>query len=144
MQDAISAPAQQATTLAGWLLTGTSMSALVGGGFAFYRYVMERRKDRGQRLDELEQRRIELRWRQAQAAKQLLDEMLDDAKAAAALDMLDSWSREFEISPGRRVITAERWLAALRSAQTRLTPLSTCSRIVLIASSISWRWSTIT
>ena len=40
--------------------------------------------------------------------------MLSDAPACAAMDMLDSWSRAFDVAPGQReVITAERWLQAL-------------------------------
>lgn len=113
------APAE-ASGLVSWLLTGTSMSAVVGGVFAALKYFGERKKDRDQRIDELEQRRGELRWRQAQAAKELLDEMLSDAPACAALDMLDSWSRTFEVAPGQReTITAERWLNALQSGPDR-------------------------
>lgn len=114
-------------SLRAWLLTGTSLSAVIGGGWAIFKFrderrkdrqqrIDDRRKDRQQRVDELAQRKTELRWRQAQAAKALVDEMLDDPQARAAYQMLDSWSREFEIIAGRReVTTAERWLAALRT-----------------------------
>lgn len=117
LQDSLIAVPQQASSLTTWLLTGTSISALVGGAWAFYRYVDERQQDRQQRIDELKQQRTELRWRQAQAAKQLLDEMQEDSQAVAAMDMLDSESRIFEIAPDTRVdITVARWLAALQPA----------------------------
>jgi hypothetical protein len=61
-----------------------------------------------------EQRERDLRWRQADAGKKLNDEMLDDREAYAALQMIDSGSRQFELpSKHTVVVTTEDWLQAL-------------------------------
>lgn len=100
-----------------WIFAGSSLSAVVGGVWAVYRYSSERRRDREQRVAELEQRESEHRWRCAQAGKGLLDDLFSDPKASVALHMLDSWSRTYDLPNGvTAVIAAEDWLRALRSA----------------------------
>ena len=50
-----------------------------------------------------DQRKIEFRWKQAEAGKSLNDEMQKDEFAWAAMQMLDSYSRKFKI-PGNNKI----------------------------------------
>jgi len=62
-----------------------------------------------------QQREKDLRWKQAAAGRDLVDEMLDDEGASVALDMLDSDEREYELDDGASAtITAEQVLAALK------------------------------
>jgi hypothetical protein len=56
--------------------------------------------------DTRQQRERDLRWRQAQAGKALNDEMQTDAKAWAALQMLDSPSREYSPKEGKILTVA--------------------------------------
>jgi len=105
------------STLPGWLLAGTSIGTVAGAAWTVLTYTRSQRREREQRDAELKQRQGEHRWRLAQAAKTLLDEMLSDAKAQAALDMLDSWTRSYDVGPGKPVvITVSDWLDALQSA----------------------------
>src|SRR5262252_6392132 len=95
-----------------WLPAGT---AVAGALFGLWKYREEQRLNRAQRSDEL-------RWRQMEAGKRMLDEVLNDPEVEAAFSMLDTWSKEFEIAPGdRRVITAEGWLKALQYAADTAT-----------------------
>lgn len=124
------APTAAAATSFGWVLDVTTLSALAAGGWAIFQYIQERRRDRAQRVAELEQRTAEQRWREIKAAKDLLDELLNDAAARVALRMLDSWSQTYEVAPGvQRVIAVEDWLAALATAPDRATdPVGTFVR----------------
>lgn len=61
------------------------------------------------------QSKLELRWKQAEAAKKLLDEMLTDPDAGNAMRMLDWADTKFEVEPGLRVvIEVEDYVKALR------------------------------
>ena len=93
-----------------------SVGVVFGGGFAFYKYVVERREDRQQRVNELEQRREEFRWRQGQTAKSLLDELFEDKLVNDSLDMLDSWGREILVDGQPVVIRPEDWLGILKAS----------------------------
>ena len=72
--------------------------AVLGGG---YRYFRDQNATQQQRRDDLDQRRRELRWRQANASKELLDGLLGDPAAGSARQMLDSWDRDFELKGQR-------------------------------------------
>ena len=48
-----------------------------------------------------DQRDRDLRWKQAEAGKQLNDELLADAEVKAALHMVDFPGREFKLPSGR-------------------------------------------
>jgi hypothetical protein len=99
-----------------WIFAGSSFTAVVGGAWAAFQYFAENKRDREQRVAELKQRESEHRWRCAQAGKGLLDELHGDSNAAAALQMLDSWSRSFIVAGNATVITDTMWLAALQAA----------------------------
>jgi len=65
------------------------------------------------------QRMQELRWRKAQAAKSLNDEMLSDEGAQVAMTMLDWEGREFEVQTGvKESISLDDMLASLRTTDT--------------------------
>ena len=69
-----------------------------------------------------ELRARELRWKQAQAAKELNDKMLADKEVVAALLMLDWNGREFEVKPGQReAIASEDMVGALRTTRLDFT-----------------------
>lgn len=106
-----------------WIETIAWLVAIVGGGLAFIKYISVQRHHQTRRQEELEQHRLDLRWRQADAAKKLIDSLLADSQAWTALRMLDSWSQTFEIAPGRPVvITPDQWITALRFATDTAAP----------------------
>ena len=98
------------TQIAAW--TATAIGIIV----AIIKYVSEQKQNRQQRELQLEQRKVELRWKQAEAAKKLVDEMLTDELALAAIKMLDWNDLEYEIKPGLRdTINKSDYLSALRT-----------------------------
>jgi hypothetical protein len=91
-----------------WLQVLAWGAAVLGGGVALF-------KARHEVVQNREQRQRELRWEQARAAKELLDEMLSDEGTDAALTMLDWEGREYEVAPNvMKLINGEDRLAALR------------------------------
>jgi hypothetical protein len=98
-----------------WLQTLSWIAAVIAIPLALLKYVSEQKQNREQRARELTQSKLELRWKQAEAAKKLLDEMLKDSHAFAAMKMLDWNDIEFEIKPNLRLLIGERdYLKALR------------------------------
>jgi hypothetical protein len=126
IQEAAGGATSTSLSVFGWILDITTLTTLivgaVGGGWAMFRYFEERRGDREQRAADLQQRRDEQHWRAIKAAKDLVDELLNDSSAKTAMQMLDSWDRSYEIAPGvREVISVNDWLASLRAAPDRAT-----------------------
>lgn len=98
-----------------WIQTLSWVGAVIGIVIAAFKYVSEQKQNREQRKRELNQSEIEQRWRQAEAAKKLLDEMLSDSKAVAAMKMLDWNDVEYEIKPNvHEKISEQDYLKALR------------------------------
>lgn len=98
-----------------WIQTLSYAGAVIGIVLALIRYKSEQKQNREQRERELEQKQLELRWKQAEAAKKLLDEMLTDVRAVAAMKMLDWNELEYEIKPGlNQQIDEEDYIKALR------------------------------
>jgi hypothetical protein len=98
-----------------WIQTLSWIGAVIGIVLALLKYVSEHRQNREQRQRELEQSQLELRWKQAEAAKKLLDEMLTDTRAVAAMKMLDWNDLEFEVKPGLKLpVWEEDYVKALR------------------------------
>jgi hypothetical protein len=83
------------STTKDWLQAVSWMAVAVGVVVTVIRFWSELRLGR-------EQRERELRWKQAEAGKELNDEMLDDPLAWPALLMLDYGGREFELPSKRR------------------------------------------
>jgi hypothetical protein len=99
-----------------WLQALAWAIAIAGGGIAGFKALYEVREGRLQRAREL-------RWKQADASKRLVDEMLSDEKAQCAMRLLDWDAREFEIAPGiRQPLTKTEMLRALRVTDTMFTP----------------------
>jgi hypothetical protein len=95
-----------------WIQAASWVAAVAAGLFGIVKIVIELKHSR-------EQRAQELRWRKAQAAKSLNDEMLSDEASLAAMTMLDWDGREFEVKPDVKAkITTEEMLAALRTDNT--------------------------
>lgn len=69
-----------------------------------------------------EQRERDLRWKQAQAAKELNDEMLEDPESRAALDMLDFAGREFKLPP-----SDHKWVVTESDLRQALNPKNPCA-----------------
>ncbi|MFQ6029289.1 MAG: hypothetical protein ACE5Q6_17575 [Dehalococcoidia bacterium] len=92
-----------------WAQIVAWLVASVGGVMAAFRAVVEMRRAR-------EQRDEDLRWRQAREAKGLMDEMEGDSWASNAMQMLDWTGREYEIAEGKRaIIDTDTMRAALRT-----------------------------
>ena len=95
-----------------WIQAASWVAAVATALFGIIKIVIELRQAR-------EQRAQELRWRKAQAAKTLNDQMLADHAALAAMIMLDWDGREFEIKPGvKAAISTEEMLHSLRTVNT--------------------------
>ena len=99
----------------------TALAVLVGGLFALTKWIHELREQRALR-------ERELRWRQAEAGKRLLDELEASGKAQAALGMLDWDGIEYEIAPGK---SAEIWESDYLKA-LRIWPLNFDDKEVFI------------
>ena len=65
------------------------MVASVGGLVTAWKAVVELRRANVERTESRAERALEHRWRQAEAGKQLIDELLKNQKAAEALRVLD-------------------------------------------------------
>lgn len=71
-----------------WVDILTKLLASIGGLIAAFRAIYEIRANRKQRIEEF-------RWKQANISKTIIDELLSDEKAQAALTMLDWPGRKF-------------------------------------------------
>jgi hypothetical protein len=95
-----------------WIQLAAVLVACVGGVIAAFKAVFETRQS-------TEQRRAELRWRHAQASKELITDIHQDRHASNAVVMMD-WSEgatEHEVEPGCRELLAYRdVLSALSKA----------------------------
>ena len=92
------------------------IAAVIGIVVAIIKYVSEQKQNRLQQGLQLDQRRLELRWKQAEAAKKMLDEMLEDPLAKAAMTMLDWDDLEYDIKTNVYAwIQQEEYLRALRT-----------------------------
>ncbi|HEX8749113.1 MAG TPA: hypothetical protein VF717_18195 [Pyrinomonadaceae bacterium] len=98
-----------------WIQTLSWIGTVIGIAVATLKYISEQHQNREQQERELEQSKLELRWKQAEAAKKLLDEMLTDPDAGNAMRMLDWADTEFEVKPGLRLLIGEEdYVKALR------------------------------
>ena len=103
------------TNIKDWIQAASWLAAVAAGVFGIIKIVVELRHARAQREQEL-------RWRKAQAAKSLNDEMLSDQDSQAAMTLLDWDGREFEIKHGaKEKITTEAMLGSLRTVNTRFS-----------------------
>jgi hypothetical protein len=95
-----------------WIQAASWISAVAAGVIGVIKILIELRQSRLQRAQEL-------RWRKAEAAKSLNDELLSDKGALAATTMLDWDGREFEIEGGVKTpITLKDMLTSLRTTNT--------------------------
>ncbi len=105
-----------------WIQISSWLGAIGGILLAIVNYVSQQRLNRRQRELELKQNKLVLRWKQAEAAKKILDEMHADKNAAAAMKMLDWNDVKFEVVPGKReVIWEEDYVKALRTKNLDFT-----------------------
>lgn len=96
--------------VAAWLV------AVVGGLVAAAKAVIELRRSN-------EQRRIDLRWKQAEMAKRCLDELFSNREARAALKMLDWDGLAYEKPSGStKPIDFEKRWDSLRTKNTEFPP----------------------
>jgi hypothetical protein len=68
------------------------LGAFAGAGWALYQW-----------RDSLTQRRLDFRWKQAEAAHHLMDRVFEDPPTGFALEMIDGERDEFEIGPDKRI-----------------------------------------
>jgi hypothetical protein len=90
-----------------WVETASWAAAIVGVGFAVFKGLQEVRESRAQR-------ERELRWKQAAAARELLNELFDWEQAWFALQMLERDGRVFAMPEGGHLrVTAADYRRAL-------------------------------
>jgi hypothetical protein len=98
------------------------VAAAVGLALTAFKFLAESRQAR-------EQRRNELRWRQAQAGKDLNDEMQDNPLAWTAMRILDSDGRAFDLPGGKRVRIRDKHIVrAFDCEHIEIDPVSTYLR----------------
>ncbi|HEV7427402.1 MAG TPA: hypothetical protein VGQ46_13640 [Thermoanaerobaculia bacterium] len=110
--------------------------AILAATFTGLRAVSEMRHNREQRdralaidVEDRAQRDRDLRWRKAQTGNELLQHMLDDPLAAAAMQILDWSGRTYALNGHPSVIVVEEDLpGALRPARSAFTPKQTFIR----------------
>ena len=108
--------------LQGWIQALAWFGTFCGIIVAIINYVSQQKQNRLQRERELKQSKAELRWKQAEAAKKILDEMLSSSGAKAAMQMLDWNDVEFETAPGKREMIWEKdYIKALRTKDLNFT-----------------------
>lgn len=89
--------------------TITHLVAIIGGLLAAYKLIVEMKQSRIQR-------RMDLRWKQANAAREMLNQMLASPLVQDATIMLDWSGREFTIAPNQKAtITFEEVQNGLRT-----------------------------
>lgn len=110
------------TNTMNWIQAASWGAAVAAGVFGIIKIVFELKLGR-------EQRTQDLRWRKAQAAKALNDEMLSDVRSQAAMTMLDWDGREFEIKANVKTkITTVDMLCSLRTTNTMFSEQETFIR----------------
>lgn len=98
----------------GWLVAVAGVAVTVTKLRADFKQARDQReRDIEARKREALRLESDARWRQAQAAKELNDEMLDDPFAWQALQMLDYPSEEAEVGPLKFVASADSIRGAL-------------------------------
>lgn len=101
----------------------TWIVAAVGGVIAAWRALVEMRRNREQRAEEL-------RWRQAREAKEIIASLEEDRRARCAMTMLD-WpgGRPFRVrDDAEERIAKDDWLPALRTENVTFTKTETFVR----------------
>ncbi len=106
--------ADPANPLSVWSEVLTWWTAIAGGLFAAWQGIREWRESNAQRYEDL-------RWKRAEMAKTCLDEIRDDAGAAAAMKMLDWENLSFKLPDGH---DSRRITRAIRNHSLRTTDLS--------------------
>jgi len=103
--------------VAAWLV------AAVGGVIAAFKAVSELKRSNEERAEALRERREQFRWREAEMARTILDQMWNDTLATSAMRMLD-WSG-LQYEQGQRLTNpisqSDVW-HALRTTNTSFTP----------------------
>lgn len=100
----------------------TEIAAAGGLILGIVTYISQQVLNRQQRRRELEHGKLQQRWKQAEAAKKILDEIHSDKNAAAAMKMLDWNDVEFETAPGKREVIWEKdYVQALRTKDLDFT-----------------------
>lgn len=99
-----------------WILTSAGvLVAAFKGIFEIRRSIEQRREETKQKEDELTQREKEFRWKQAEKAKDVLDEINLDIKSHSACQMLDWSGREYKITENlSERISTDEMLSAMR------------------------------
>jgi hypothetical protein len=104
--------AEVPSNLSNWVQLSSWGVAILAAPLALFKYLTELRQSR-------EQRERDHRWKQAEAGKELNDEMMDDPEASAALDMIDGTRKRFEITPGQtQPITENEYLGILAAGDS--------------------------
>lgn len=89
--------------------------AVLGGLYGVWSGINESKAHRAQQ-------EAQLRWQQAELARQILEKLGDNPKAKSAMRMLDWSGREFEVAPGHRDrIKTEEMITALRTDDLKFT-----------------------
>jgi hypothetical protein len=98
------------------------LGAAFGGAIAAYKAVVELRRANVEREESLSERRREYRWRQAEMARTILDEIWADPLARAAMKMLD-WEGLTYTHDSKKTgrITHDAMEKSLRTADTEFT-----------------------
>src|SRR5262245_30856269 len=105
-----------------WVAIVGSLVTAGGVLFATYKAIIEWRRATEQRQEELKQRQLEFRHKQATFARELTREVFSDPKARAALKMLDSLSFEYVAEDGsKHRIRREELQPALRTSDLTFT-----------------------
>ena len=101
-----------------WIVTS------VGAAIAAWKAIAEMRKANIERMEARTNRERDLRWRQAEAGKKLIDELLSNSKAADALRILDLDGHEIALGAnGASIRTSHATLSHhLRTKNLTLTP----------------------
>jgi hypothetical protein len=87
-----------------------TVAAVIGG---LIRYFGDQKERRRQQQQDIDQRQREFRWRQADAARALMADFVSDPSAKHAMQMLDSWSHEYEIDGAKQTLVVAQWQSAL-------------------------------
>lgn len=96
--------------------------ASIGGTIAAFKAVAELRRANRERAEALTERQREFRWRQAEMARTILDQLWADPLARAAMKMLD-WTGLTYTHEGQKTgpITHEAMTKSLRTTNTQFT-----------------------
>jgi hypothetical protein len=99
--------------------------ASIGGVIAAFRAIVEVQRNR-------KQREIELRWKQAQLAKGILDEIQDDSLIQNAKKLIDWHEHEYEVRKDHiETITQEEVLNSLQKGTASLKSLDEKEKFII-------------